>query len=166
MISTLLTSYPPRWIRATAQHGAALPDLQGARQGGVKQDQSSAKYDHPHSWSGRLTEAQQIVPQPRSRSNKEAKRQDDHWGSSVVARTDAGLETEWLRVEATRMSTSNAAKVRLGKRVPHPRWWEALRALSENQWVRQVATESRIADSGHETLHVWRANAVDSDDCS
>jgi hypothetical protein len=31
--------------------------------------------------------------------------------------------------KATGMSTSNAAKVRSGKRVPHPRWWEALQVL-------------------------------------
>jgi hypothetical protein len=33
--------------------------------------------------------------------------------------------------KATGMSTSNAAKVRSGKRVPHPRWWTELSRLSQ-----------------------------------
>jgi len=32
--------------------------------------------------------------------------------------------------KATGMSTSNAAKVRSGKRVPHPRHWDGLRTLA------------------------------------
>jgi len=31
---------------------------------------------------------------------------------------------------ATGMSSSSASKIRAGKRVPHPRWWDALRALT------------------------------------
>jgi hypothetical protein len=34
--------------------------------------------------------------------------------------------------KATGMSTSNAAKVRSGKRVPHPRHWDGLKVLADD----------------------------------
>jgi len=42
----------------------------------------------------------------------------------------AGISTTAI-ARATGMSTSSASKIRAGKRVPHPRWWNALALISD-----------------------------------
>jgi CRISPR-associated endonuclease Cas1 len=54
---------------------------------------------------------------------------DREWYLREVSPGLARLSTTAI-AKATGMSTSSASKVRSGKRVPHPRWWEALAALS------------------------------------
>jgi len=53
---------------------------------------------------------------------------DREWYLREVLPSLADLSTTAI-ARATGMSTSSASKVRAGKRVPHPRWWEALRRL-------------------------------------
>lgn len=56
-------------------------------------------------------------------------RHDPEWYLANVLPGLAGVTLTAI-AKATGMSTSNAAKVRSGNRVPHSRWWLALQALS------------------------------------
>lgn len=74
--------------------------------------------------------AQQRLAQQRWELEHDAETFDREWFVATVAPT---LRTVTLTTiaKAPGMSTSAAAKVRGGRRVPHPRHWEALAILGQ-----------------------------------
>jgi hypothetical protein len=56
---------------------------------------------------------------------------DREWYPREVLPGLASISTTAI-ARATGMSTSSASKIRAGKRVPHPMWWEALDSLRES----------------------------------